>query len=317
MKSLKIDFKIDCVTGETISLEKYKKVMREKTNRKSGIYTSELADLYYREKYNKNIVEILSEKYEIPRCPITNELVSYILRGIIVFGRFSKSCTNSQITNYCLEHDESYKEKIKEFKEKRKGKGNPMYGRDAWNKGLTKNNDEKVKRISENRIGIVFSEETKERQSKSAKKRLIHGHTGIKHTEESKQKMREKTISRFKKGEFPQTNSLPHKMVKSILEEIFGVCGKDFFEEEGKFGFVFDFMVNNFLIEVQGDYFHCNPLTRHAIPKSDMQKKNIDRDKRKKNAVLKDGKYVLIELWENDIINNKQKIELCLKNLKK
>jgi phosphoribosyl-dephospho-CoA transferase len=48
-----------------------------------------------------------------------------------------------------------------------------------------------------------------------------------------------------------------------------------------------------------------------------MQKNNLKRDKRKKNLVLLEKKYNLIELWENDIINNKEKIILCLKNLKK
>ena len=62
------------------------------------------------------------------------------------------------------------------------------------------------------------SKRTRKKQSESAKKRSVHGHSGIKHSEESKQKMREKTINRLKNGDFPQTNSLPHRIVRSMLE---------------------------------------------------------------------------------------------------
>ena len=317
MKKLKIDFKIDILQGTNIPLDEYREKFKKTINRKSGIYISEIADLYYREKYNKNILEILSTKYEIPKCPITNEFVTYVLTGSIIFGRFSKNCSNSQITNYCLLNDDEYKNKIEELKNTRKGAGNPMYGKKAWNYGLNKENNDIMMQNSLNRIGITFTEETKEKQSKSAKKRTVHGHTGIKHSEKSKEIMRRKTIERFKKGKFPHTNSVPHKIVKEILEKNYGACGVDFFEEEGLYGFVFDFMIGNYLIEVQGDYFHCNPKTRHANPKNTMQINNVKRDIRKKEEVEKNNEYILIELWENDIINNKKEIELCLMNLKK
>jgi hypothetical protein len=129
--------------------------------------------------------------------------------------------------------------------------------------------------------------------------------------------MREKTIARFKRGEFPQTNSFPHRETRKILEEIFGEVGKDFKEEFGYGGFVFDFKVGNYLIEVQGDYFHCNPETRHTIPKNKMQINNLERDKRKHKFVSDQGEYKLVEVWENDVVNNIEKIKICLSNLKK
>jgi len=45
------------------------------------------------------------------------------------------------------------------------GAGNPMAGKDSWNKGLTKDTDERVAAISKGRIGIIFSEETHRRMS--------------------------------------------------------------------------------------------------------------------------------------------------------
>jgi hypothetical protein len=125
--------------------------------------------------------------------------------------------------------------------------------------------------------------------------------------------MRENTIKMYKEGKFPQTNSFPHREVKGILENVF-----ENFEEEFKYGnFIFDFKIGNFLIEVQGDYFHCNPNTRHYKPKNSMQIKNVERDKRKRNYVEKKAEYVLVEIWEFDIVNNKKEVIKWIENLKK
>lgn len=315
MEKLKIDFRRDIVSGEDIPVAEFRAELKQKKNK--NYYLSEIADYYYQCEYEKNILEVLSNYYEIPKCPVTGGLVSYKLAGSILFGKYSSDCDVSDMTKYIAENNENYKAHVDRMKVERKGGGNPMYGATAWNDGLTKETDERIKKISEDRKGIEFSDETLARMSESAKVREVHGHTGHKHSEETKQILREKTIARFKKGKFPQTNSLPHREVRKVLEELYGVAGEDFEEEFSYGGFVFDFKVGKFLIEVQGDYFHCNPDTRHAIPKSDMQRNNLKRDNRKRKVVAKKGEYQLIEVWENDIINDIEKIKLCLNNLKK
>jgi hypothetical protein len=315
MENLKINFKIDVISKEDIPIEELKKELKKKKNK--SYYFSEIADYYYKKKYMKNILEVLKDYYEIPRCPVTGELVRYKLAGSILFGKYSSGCDASKMTKHISENNNNFKNFVEKMKIERRGKGNPMYGVTAWNAGLTKENNEILKKISENMMGNEFSDETLNKMSESAKIRKIHGHTGHKHSEKSKQIMREKTIARFKRGEFPQTNSLPHRETKKLLEEIYGEVGNDLKEEFGYGGFVFDFKIGKFLIEVQGDYFHCNPETRHAIPKSDMQKNNLDRDNRKRKFVKDSGEYELIELWENDIINNVEKVKICLSNLRK
>lgn len=312
MEKLKIDFRRDIISGEDIIVDELRKELKEKKNK--NYYLSEIADYYYQSKYDKNILEVLKDYYDIPRCPVTGDLVSYKLAGSILFGKYSSSCDVSDMTKHIAKNNNDFKAHIERMKVERRGDGNPMYGATAWNGGLTKENNDIIKKISEDRRGIEFSEETLKKMSESAKVREIHGHTGHKHSEESKQIMREKTIARFKKGEFPQTNSLPHRMVREFLLEIFGENIK---EEFGYGGFVFDFKVDTYLIEVQGDYFHCNPETRHATPKSDMQKNNLERDERKRNFVKENLEYELIEVWENDIINNIEKVKICLNNLRK
>jgi very-short-patch-repair endonuclease len=56
----------------------------------------------------------------------------------------------------------------------------------------------------------------------------------------------------------------------------------------------------NILIEVNGDYWHCNPKIYKNGPINNMQKSHIKRDFAKKAFSSREG-YYQITLWENDI----------------
>ncbi len=320
METLKLDFTIDYITGKKIPINEYRQKLRaSRTNRKSNnCFISEIADFYYQEKYLLNIVQVLGKMSTIPICPITGNYVSYKLSGHIAFGKFSSDCPIDKMTQYIADNNESFKAHVEKMKIDRKGIGNPRYGTKPWNKGLNIETNSILKEMGEKKRGSKHTNEAKQKQSDSAKTRKIHGHTGIKHSDESKQIMREKTIARFKNGDFSQLDSSPAKKTGELIEEVFGKENL-FFEKEFGYGlFSFDFLVYpNILIEVQGDYFHCNPNTRHAVPKNDMQKNNLERDKRKRKFVNDKNEFVLIEFWEHDILNNPDKIKTELCNLKK
>lgn len=318
MKKIKKDFSIDFYNNEKIDIVFYRNELKKVKNK--NYYFTEIANFYYQNKYNKSIYDVMSELFlsELPMCPIKKEPTRILKKNsCLVYGEFSPNCTKSEMCKYVSENNLEYKKHIEKMKTERLGVKNPMYGFKAWNSGLTKNNSEIMNKISENRKGISFTDETIKKMSESAKKREIHGHTGMKHSEESKQIMREKTIQRLKKGAFPQTNSLPHRIVKSALTEYYGELSVGFEEEFEYGGFVFDFKIDDTLLEIQGDFFHCNPNTRFKIPKSEIQINNLKRDERKRKFVFDDKKYNLIELWEYDIINNLNGIKECLKILKK
>lgn len=318
MKKIKKDFSIDFYNNEKIDIVFYRNELKKVKNK--NYYFTEIANFYYQNKYNKSIYDVMSELFlsELPMCPIKKEPTRILKKNsCLVYGEFSPNCTKSEMCKYVSENNLEYKKHIEKMKTERLGVKNPMYGFKAWNSGLTKNNSEIMNKISENRKGISFTDETIKKMSESAKKREIHGHTGMKHSEESKQIMREKTIQRLKKGAFPQTNSLPHRIVKSALTEYYGELSVGFEEEFEYGGFVFDFKIDDTLLEIQGDFFHCNPNTRFKIPKSEIQINNVKRDERKRKFVFDDKKYNLIELWEYDIINNLNGIKECLKILKK
>lgn len=318
MKKIQKDFSIDFYNNEKIDIVFYRNELKKVKNK--NYYFTEIANFYYQNKYNKSIYDVMSELFlsELPMCPIKKEPTRILKKNsCLVYGEFSPNCTKSEMCKYVSENNLEYKKHIEKMKIERLGAKNPMYGFKAWNSGLTKNNSEIMNKISENRKGISFTDETIKKMSESAKKREIHGHTGMKHSEESKQIMREKTIQRLKKGAFPQTNSLPHRIVKSALTEYYGELSVGFEEEFEYGGFVFDFKIDDTLLEIQGDFFHCNPNTRFKIPKSEIQINNLNRDERKRKFVFDAKKYNLIELWEYDIINNLNEIKECLKILKK
>ena len=56
------------------------------------------------------------------------------------------------------------------------------------------------------------------------------------------------------------------------------------------------------IIEIQGDYFHCNPMVYENGPKDEIQIKHVLRDYYKKCYFLY-NKYEIIEIWEYDIIH--------------
>jgi very-short-patch-repair endonuclease len=195
-------------------------------------------------------------------------------------------------------------------KTSRLGKNNPMYGVKAWNKGLNKYNNEVMNKISKDRIGVKPSEETKLKQSVSAKKRKIHGHTGKKHSQKTKNKLREMTIARMSSGQIKHTKTKPHIEMCNILNELH----IKYIEEYNVHYWLFDLYLPEYEIylEVDGDYYHSNPRRYKDGPKTKVQIKNHKRDIIKNEYCLNNN-MCLIRFWEYDILNKKSKVieELC------
>ena len=107
-----------------------------------------------------------------------------------------------------------------------------------------------------------------------------------------------------------KTETLPEKITRDILEK-----HKIPFEQEyplekrtdGRFTYRFDFKLNNdILIEVQGDYWHCNPKI-FPEPINDEQRWAIQKDERKKEFAKNKG-FKILYLWEHDLYND---IDYC------
>jgi very-short-patch-repair endonuclease len=96
----------------------------------------------------------------------------------------------------------------------------------------------------------------------------------------------------------------PEKLVAKCLRKL-----KIEFEEQKIINnkFCVDFLIEDkkskgIVIEVLGDYFHCNP-EKYDEPINKMQKQNRANDKRRYNYLTKCG-YTVFGIWENYIIEN-------------
>lgn len=114
----------------------------------------------------------------------------------------------------------------------------------------------------------------------------------------------------------PLVETRPEKFVRTILED-FGVkfeTGKRAQIKTGiKPGHAWrpDFLLApNLVIEVNGDYFHCNPFIFPGGPINKMQAHSVIKDKAKRAWLASNG-YDLLEIWESEcdsIQNVKTKI---------
>lgn len=268
----------------------------------SGVYYVDVFEKHLNE-HGITVQEYFAEICEIEKpkcmCGICNN-----------FSKISKNRKGFLWRKFVCGRNPGILEWSEKAKKNRKGEKNPMYGLKPWNKGLTKENSESLKAVSEKNTGKKMSLKSKEKMSLSALKRKVHGHTGQKHSEETKRKLSRNTLKMIKDGKYKQTKTKPHLEVGKILQKL-----KIEYKEEYISGiFSFDYYLNDLdiLLEVDGDYFHSNPKIYPDGPKTKTQKINFYRDI-KKNKYCDLNKIKLIRFWESDILNNPKYIEeeLC------
>ncbi len=190
-----------------------------------------------------------------------------------------------------------------------------------WNKGLTiedervKNNIEKVlaspdrgKKISEKLKGKKTSEETKQKLRES---QIISWSNP-----EKRERQSHKRMLYIMKNGFTVKSKLEETFI-NILYENFNMVEHEHFIRQyyvREIKGLFDFKIANkkIFIEVDGDYWHCNPNSKFATPKYEAQKGNLIQDKCKEEWCLKND-FTLLRFWESDINNNPEIIIAKLK----
>jgi very-short-patch-repair endonuclease len=133
-------------------------------------------------------------------------------------------------------------------------------------------------------IGRIQSKETRDKMSKSAVQRIL------------------------KTGKVKRSN-LEYKF-ESLLELLdIKYIHSYYIENINK---IYDFYLPeyNILIEVDGDFWHCNPIN-HAALECKTQEINITNDKFKTQWAIDNG-YKLLRFWENDINNNIKQVKQTL-----
>jgi very-short-patch-repair endonuclease len=166
-----------------------------------------------------------------------------------------------------------------------------------------------IKAIKENRKDPKLGEKISKGAKGISKPKPQGFGIGRKHSEETKEKMSESAIERIIITDQNHSSKLEEKFI--LILDILDINYKRFFYAKPIKAF-YDFYIPeyNILIEVDGDFWHCNPIS-FPEPKYDSQKHNMKRDQEKNQWALENG-YTLLRFWENDINNNIKEVKNIL-----
>ena len=308
-QDLKYFIPIDTFNICLIDQASRKQITEMYPTRKDGAYYLDKFSNYIKDNYSISFKDYCKQylKFDWPLCPSSSSETGYRFNGKGVFistfaaGKISK------------EHCPKFMAACEKFSIERKGSGNPMFGKEPWNKGLDVNHPV-IAKIAEDRKGKKTSDEVKLKQSESAKKRIVHGHTGKKHSPETIEKLRENTAQMYRDKKYTRVTGIEIKVRNFLIEQNIQFVEQYFFKY-----YSLDFALTDqkICIECQGQYFHSDPRFYPNGPISNVQRRNFGRDKAKRKY-LKSKDWEMIELWEAEINDGQFKeILICkLKELK-
>lgn len=250
------------------------------------------------DSYFRDVCQLVPPKCS---CNICNKELKVTKRG-----------ANFKYFKYACGRNHGIMSWSKKAKVDRLGYKNPMFNKTPWNKNHTKYTHPSVMSISINNTNKKMSVASRRKMSQSYNKNIIRH--AMPHSKETIEKLRQITINRIKSGKIKFTKTKPHQIFKKILQSL----KIKFVEEYNIEYWLFDFYLTeyNIFIEVDGDYWHSNPLKYPNGPKTNAQKRNYARDC-SKNKFAQQNKLCLIRFWEFDIINNSDKIICKLQKLLK
>jgi len=213
-----------------------------------------------------------------------------------MYGKISKIKGKKYIDLYGKEKANIIKERLSKIKKGTiglSGDKNGMYGKPSKTKGKT--------------IIEIYGKEKANIIKEKFKIGITNYWNNLNEDELNyrKNKLREEWI--IKRNKYPDIDTIPEKIIESLLLKL----NIKYIKKENIGYYNCDFVVNNLIIEVQGDYWHGNPKFYKTFDK--IQQKNITRDKRKL-SFLKSKNYDVIYLWEYDLKHN---IIECEEKIKK
>lgn len=273
-------------------------------SRKNGAYYLDKFANYLRDKFKITLKDYCKNVLNIkwPVCPTKGIETGYKIGGAgIKLSQFTQGGINQKnCPKFKLSCDKASVDRL--------GKGNPMFGKAAWNKGLD-NSDPRVLKISQQSLGRKASPETIQKLREAGLRREVPGNLGKKHTPEAKEKMRIATASRYQNGFFRKPSKI-HLKVKAFLDSLSIVYSEE--HHLVYYSLDFGFPELKICIEVQGSYFHVDPRIYPNGPIDKIQRRNYGRDIAKRKFLSSLG-WKIIEVWEPEVNDGQFKDQLLCK----
>ena len=170
-----------------------------------------------------------------------------------------------------------------------------------WNKNLTKEQDERLnygQKISDNKErSEKISKALKGRKRpKKVLEKLNKGMLEYWSKPENREQRRLDQVEYLRTKQINKKSKLEQK-----FEDLLTELNIQFINQHPLNGYLYDFYIpkHNILIEVDGDWFHCNPDV-HPEAIHEIQKFVKENDERK-NLIAKENNIPLLRFWEKDI----------------
>ena len=172
-----------------------------------------------------------------------------------------------------------------------------------------RNDKERGKKISKKLKGVPKTEISKIKNSESQKVRY-------KNNPKLREQQSKTRLKWMRDNSKVKTSKLETTFI-NILTSIGLIEDVDFIHNHliSNIKTFFDFYIpsKKIIIEVDGDFYHCNPNTKYSTPIYEIQKKNKTNDKRK-NTWCQNHGMILLRYWEKDI---NERPEWIISELKK
>ena len=226
-----------------------------------------------------------------PRCPVTGEEVGYKATGAGVLLRTFKRFAG--VTKAMSQKVAAAAEKAKVT---RRGSGNPMSGKRAWNRNLPAGHPY-IERMAARRRGIKEGPETRRKQSHNRRRHPLKARHTTPHSLETKRKISMRTASMHTRHAFGRESSV-HLAMRAALSSL----GVNFIEEYPAKFYSIDFALPDakLALEADGDFFHTNPLVYANGPQCAIQRRTARNDA-SKNSYLRQQGWIVLRYWESEI----------------
>lgn len=244
-----------------------------------------------------------------PKCPIKGTDVGYRIDGKGVhLSTYAKGAIDTSLPERQAQYER--------MRHERKGAGNPMHGKRAWNEGLTTESDPRVAaaiaKATANRPPLT--EEQRERSRERmlaliAERGPLHA---TPHSAETKELCRRNTARLWAEGVFKRTSSI-HLKMRALLLSL--PLLQPFVEEHQVkwFSMDFAFPAVKVAIEVQGSFYHVDPRLYPNGPETAIQRRNWGRDQAKRKVCCDHEGWIIIEAWEPEINDGSFKEDIICK----